>query len=303
VRTLDKVIYVDSGSTDGSQAFAESVGADVVDLDTSVPFTAARARNAGLERLTARWPGVTWVQFVDGDCELVPGWLEKGRRAAKGHPRQAVVCGRRKERFVEASIFNRVCDVEWDTPVGEAEASGGDALMRVEALQEVGGFDPTLIAGEEPELCLRLRRAGWRIERIDAEMTWHDAQMTRLKQWFKRSERAGHAFAEVSWRDRHADDPYWQKEARRIPLYGAVVPAVSVGLALPTLGLSLGLLSAFPYAGVRAYADARARGRSPEDSAVWAVSCAAGRVPELVGWARFHAGRLRDKRSEIIEYK
>ena len=42
------IVYVDSGSTDQSIALAESLGAQVVELDASIPFTAARARNVGI---------------------------------------------------------------------------------------------------------------------------------------------------------------------------------------------------------------------------------------------------------------
>ena len=75
----------------------------------------------------------------------------------------------------EASVYNRLCDFEWDTPVGDAEACGGDFLARAAAFGSVGGFDERMIAGEEPELCYRLRRGGWRIHRADHAMTLHDA--------------------------------------------------------------------------------------------------------------------------------
>ena len=153
-------VYVDSGSTDGSREAARRRGVEVVELDLSLPFTAARARNAGFERLLELHPAVEFVQFVDGDCELVPDWIERGLAALLAEPDLVAVCAQRKERFPEASPWNRLCDLEWDTPVGEAEACGGDALYRRSALEAVGGFDPRLIAGEEPELCFRLRRQG-----------------------------------------------------------------------------------------------------------------------------------------------
>src|SRR5207248_7579001 len=126
-------------------------------------------------------------------------WLERAEQELKVRPEVAVVCGRRRERFPEGSVYNRLCDMEWDTPVGEAESCGGDAMMRVKAVRATGGYRAALIAGEEPELCLRLREAGWKVLRLDAEMTLHDAAMTRFGQWWKRAVRAGHAFAEVSW--------------------------------------------------------------------------------------------------------
>ncbi|MGB0440619.1 MAG: glycosyltransferase family 2 protein, partial [Paracoccaceae bacterium] len=181
-----RIVYVDSGSTDGSQDAATALGAEVVGLDTSVPFTAARARNAGLDHLAAqgRVPGL--VQFVDGDCVLDPEWITRAGAFLQDHPEVAVVCGRRRERFPEATVFNRLIDAEWDTPIGEAKACGGDALMRFDALRDAGGYDPGLIAGEEPELCVRLRAAGWKVWRLEAEMTLHDAAISRVGQWWSR---------------------------------------------------------------------------------------------------------------------
>ncbi|MEM6333119.1 MAG: glycosyltransferase [Planctomycetota bacterium] len=192
----EPVVYVDSGSTDGSVAFAQSVGAEVVDLDTSMGFTAARARNAGARRLFDVSLGVEFVQFIDGDCELQTGYIEAALEALDGEADLAVVSGRRRERHPEASVYNALIDLEWDTPVGEVRACHGDATVRRSAFEAVGGFRDTMIAGEEPEMCVRLRAAGWRLRRIDREMTLHDADLTRWGQWWKRAVRAGHAYAE-----------------------------------------------------------------------------------------------------------
>lgn len=161
------LVYVDSGSGDGSIELARGLGVEVVELDLSRPFSAARARNEGLERLLEVAPSVQYVQFVDGDCEIVDGWVDRARRELDERPEAAVVCGRRRERYPEQSVYNHLADLEWDTPIGEAKACGGDALMRVAALRQAGAYNPELIAGEEPELCVRLRQKGWRIFRVD----------------------------------------------------------------------------------------------------------------------------------------
>jgi glycosyltransferase involved in cell wall biosynthesis len=192
------VVYVDSGSTDSSVSAAEHLGALVVKLDLAQPFTAARARNEGFKALMAARPDLRFVQFVDGDCELVPTWLDTALPFIANQKAVAVVCGRRREQFPERSVYNWLCEIEWNTPIGEALACGGDSLMRVDSCQEVGGFRPSLIAGEEPELCARLRKNGWKIWRLDADMTRHDAAMTRFSQWWLRAVRSGYAEAEVS---------------------------------------------------------------------------------------------------------
>jgi GT2 family glycosyltransferase len=189
--------YVDSASSDDSVSFARLEGAEVVELDMAMPFTAARARNEGLWRLLERWPKLSYVQFVDGDCELEAGWLEKASAFLDKNNTFAVVCGRRRERFREASPYNRWMDEEWDTPIGHAKACGGDALMRIAAVEQLGGFDRALIAGEEPELCARLRHRGWGICRLDAPMTIHDANMQCFRQWWLRAVRSGYGYAQV----------------------------------------------------------------------------------------------------------
>jgi GT2 family glycosyltransferase len=298
------VVYVDSGSTDDSRAAAGRLGAEVVELDLTIPFTAARARNAGFARLREILPDVEFVQFVDGDCELRAEWLPAAERALRDDPRLAAVCGRRRELHPEASTFNRLCDMEWNTPVGEAKACGGDVLMRAAPLAEAGGYDETLIAGEEPELCVRLRRAGWKIRRLPTEMTLHDASMTRFGQWWRRTERAGHAFAEGAVRHGAAPERHWVREARSVRFWGLIVPAVAMAAAWPTYGLSF-VAAAAGYAliGARVYGHARRRDYDRRDGAAYALFTVLGKFPQAVGYLRYHVNRLLSRRTTLIEYK
>jgi GT2 family glycosyltransferase len=295
------VIYVDSGSTDGSPGLAQAMGAEVVLLDLDRPFTAARARNAGLAALRARRsPLPPYVQFIDGDCALRPDWITRARAFLDDHPDVALVCGRRRERFPEASVYNRLCDREWDTPPGEARACGGDALARVTALIIAGGYREDLIAGEEPELCVRLRGLGWRIWRLDAEMCWHDAAMTRFSQWWRRSRRAGFAFAAGAALHGAPPERHWVAETRRALLWGAALPALAlVGIAGSTVAPAAGLLAlgllAYPAQMLRL---ARRAGGN-RGAIEWAVFTVLGKIPEALGVLEFHLGR----RARIIEYK
>jgi len=207
----DRAVYVDSGSTDGSVALASRRGLPVVALDPARPFTAARARNAGFARLREVYPDLDLVHFIDGDCEIVQGWLEKALVAIEEESDLAAVCGRRRERRPDATHYNRLCDFEWNTPVGIANSCGGDALFRVEPLRAVGGFSEDLIAGEEPDLCHRVRALGWQIRRIEGDMTIHDAAMTRFGQWWQRNRRSGYATAQACTR-RGADDPRLKRQ-------------------------------------------------------------------------------------------
>lgn len=290
------VVYVDSGSTDGSVAAAEAAGARVVRLDMTRPFTAARARNEGFAAL-ASLPGDAapdYVQFIDGDCTLAPGWIATARAFLEANPRAAVACGRRRERFPEASVYNRLCDAEWDTPVGRAKACGGDALMRAEAFRAVGGFDPALIAGEEPELCVRLRAAGWEIWRLDAEMTLHDAAMHRFGQWWKRARRAGHAFAEGAALHGAPPERHFVRETRSALAWGLGLPAAALLGAVFVTPWALLLLLAWPLQILRL---------APRLGFTRAAFLTAGKLPEAIGAAEYWWGRLRGSRRGLIEYK
>lgn len=297
------VIYVDSGSTDGSVELARSLGVDVVELDLSTPFTAARSRNAGFAHLLAANAQIEFVQFVDGDCEVVSGWIERAQRELDTQPNVAVVCGRRRERYPDQSIYNRLCDMEWDTPIGEAKACGGDAMMRVEAFQQVGGFNPTLIAGEEPELCVRLRQKGWKILRLDAEMTLHDAQMTSFGQWWKRATRAGHAYTEGAWLHGREPERHWVKESRSIWLWGLLIPLLALVMAWTTHSFSLLLLIGYPMQFSRIFVNLRRQNICPQHAALYAFSCVLAKFAQVRGALGFLRDWLLGARSTLIEYK
>jgi glycosyltransferase involved in cell wall biosynthesis len=296
-------VYVDSGSTDGSPEVAASLRAEVVPLDLSIPFTAARARNAGLDRLLKIAPEVEFVQFIDGDCEVDPGWLPAATTALDAEPDLVVVCGRRREKQPEASIYNRLCDLEWDTPVGEALACGGDALMRVVAVKAVGGYRDDLIAGEEPELCVRLRANGGRMRRLPIEMTLHDAAMTRFRQWWTRNVRAGHAFAEVS--HLHSGSPFgiWKRETRSNWVWGVVVPLCAIVPAAVTWGLSLLVLFGYPVLYFKIRRGRRARGDDARTARLYSAYCVLSKFPQATGQVRYWRNRLFGRRNRLIEYK
>jgi glycosyltransferase involved in cell wall biosynthesis len=299
----DLIVYVDSGSTDGSAELAGSLGIPVVNLDLSIPFTAARARNAGFEHLLAVAPAIEFVQFVDGDCEIVPSWLDLAQTELSTNGRAAIVCGRVRERFPELSVYNQLCDMEWDTPIGEVRECGGIAMMRVQAFQQVGGFNPTLIAGEEPELCVRLRQTGWQIWRLDAEMTLHDAQMTHLSQWWKRTVRSGYAYAEGAWLHGQTPDRHWLRETQSIGFWGLGLPLAAFGMVGITQGLSLGLLIGYPVLTVRIFMHQRQKNVCSKHAMLYACFCVLGKFAQVGGALRFLRSLLLGTSTRLIEYR
>ncbi len=298
------VVYVDSGSTDGSIGLARDLGVEVVELDLSRPFSAARARNEGFERLFQINPEIRFVQFVDGDCVISDGWLDRAVRTLEDRPETAVVCGRRRERFPGQTVYNHLADLEWDSPIGEAKSCGGDAFMRVAVVQEVGGYNPGIIAAEDDEICLRMRAQGWRVLRIDCDMTLHDMAMIRFAQWWRRSVRTGHAYAEGSAMYGRTPERHFVRQTRSTILWGIVLPLVSLGLAWPTRGASLLLMAGYPMLFWRTYNFyATQRGWPSADARLYAFWIVLAKVPQAVGLLRYWIGRSIGRRCPVIDYR
>lgn len=290
-----QIVYVDSGSTDDSIAEAEARGVTVVRLDVSTPFTAARARSAGVAALAAGEAAPDYIQFIDGDCILDPGWLPVATAFLQENPTAGVVCGRRREIAPKASVYNRLIDREWNTPPGRTRSCGGDALMRAVAFAEVGGFRSEMIAGEEPELCVRLRRAGWSIWRLDTEMTRHDAAIHRFGQWWRRTRRAGHAYAQGAALHGARPERHNVPQTRRALIWGLGLPLVTVlGAVLvhPVIWL---LLWAWPLQIWRLW-------RRDGDLA-HAVFLTLGKIPEALGVLEYATKRMAGRDGRLIEYK
>ncbi len=288
-----RIVYVDSGSTDASIAEAEARGVTVVRLDMARPFTAARARNAGAAALGN--DAADLIQFIDGDCVLDPGWLPRASRFLADTPRAAAACGRLREIAPEASIYNRLIDHEWNTPVGEVRACGGIALFRAAAFRAAGGFNPDLIAGEEPELCLRLRRAGWQIWRLDAEMARHDAAMHRFGQWWRRARRAGYSYALGAALHGRAPERHNVAQTRRALAWGLGIPLTASLGAVLVHPLLLALLLAWPLQALRLW--------RRDGDLTRAVFLTLGKLPEALGVLEYAANRLTRRRDRLIEYK
>ncbi len=298
------VIYVDSGSTDGSCAAARERGAEVVELDLSIPFTAARARNAGFKQLRQHHPQVGYVQFIDGDCEVMAGWIDAAAQTLEQNPDAVAVCGYRRERYPERSVYNRICDVEWQMgSLGEVTQFGGDVMIRAQALEAVGGYNDSVIAAEDDEVAVRLRQAGGKIIRIDSVSTLHDADIHQISQWWKRAVRCGYGFSQVSYLHGAPPERKFVRDVQRTVLWGLGLPVLALILGLPTHGLSLLLLARYPLSAVKITVGTQKQGYSQAESIAWGISCAASAFPNVLGVIKFHLDRLQNKQHQIIEYK
>ena len=311
------VVYVDSGSTDGSADYARSVGVDVVDLDISIPFTMALGRNTGFAYLIEKYSDCQFVQFVDGDCEVAAGWLDIGLQFLQDRQLYAGVCGNRSERFPEATTYNQLINMEWQGSEGEVDACGGDAIYRIASFKTAGRFNESMIAGEEADLCLRIRKQGFRLMRLDSSMTVHDANMHHFSQWWKRSVRCGHAYAHGYDLHRHeslaGEKSYKKKPLLSSLIYGLLLPGLLVVSILMLIGSSsavgqlllsiLLILALYVRAASKAAISKSGGANSIGQRLLYAGFILLGKLPEAQGVLRYYSNRALGKTSKIIEYK
>ena len=298
---LVEVIYVDSGSTDGSLERAAQFKVKLKRLESANPCAAA-GRNAGWREAKA-----PIIFFLDGDTALERNFVAD-TISELNDPKVAVVFGSRREINPKASIYNRLCDLDWIAPSGATDFCGGDALIRRDVLERVGGFDERLIAGEEPEMCQRIRTLGFTILHIDRPMTGHDLAMTRFSQYWRRAVRSGYAYAEVSTKFKSTDLPLWSTEARGNLVHGAGLLGIVVGALL----LSIALHSIIPIAAavaiialfaIRTAVRYRWKTSDLVTLLLFSLHSHLVHIPLLFGQLKYQLDRLAGRTGELIEYK
>jgi glycosyltransferase involved in cell wall biosynthesis len=298
-------VYVDSGSSDGSLERARNLGALSIKLDNSIPFSAARARNEGVQRIARDNPSIKYVQFVDGDCMICNGWLESAADALEGDESLAAVFGRIEEMSPGKSIYNRLCLLEWQSPAGKIQscgAFGGNSMIRLRAFIEVGGFNHQVIAGEDAELAARMLLAKYRIEKLDLPMVRHDADITRFAQWWRRSVRSGHAIGQRAHIHGNSILKDCLRERRSVMIWGMAVPFLIVAGSLISAWLGAAIAALYGVLAFRIWRFRQRRGNSARDAAIYAAFTVLGKLPEAFGLLRFWRNQFA-RHYQIIEYK
>lgn len=296
-----ELVYVDSNSTDDSVDRARALGAQVIVVHPERP-SAALGRNAGWRATRA-----PFVLFLDGDTILHPEFIPVALRSFEKQ-NCAVVYGHRREIRPDESIYNRVFDLDWVSPIGRSDYCGGDALMRRSVLEEVDGFDATLIAGEEPELCRRIRAKGYTVLHIDAPMTGHDLAIRHFQQYWKRAYRTGFAYAEVAERFEGSDIPLWTRESKRnvvhaLGLVGLCSASVVAAIALASL-LPLGCLALLlTTLVVRTALKSSWKGGSFSTRLAYGVHSHFQQIPIASGQVRYWRSKRGGPKQSLIEYK
>lgn len=297
-----EIIYVDSNSQDGSPEFAEAMGVTVLRIIPKHPC-AAIGRNIGWRHASA-----PYILFLDGDTRLDPDFLNIALAEIGANPQTAVVWGHRRERYPEQSLFNRVLDLDWVYAPGFTDFCGGDALMRRDILAKINGYNEDLIAGEEPELCQRIRTLGYQIFHIDHTMTDHDLAMHRWPSYWKRALRAGYAYADVSQRLKNTEYPLWLKECKRNAIHTLVLfLLIAGGSCLSILKgdltpLFLMLITSI-FLMIRSAYKARWKSESVLTLLLYGAHSHLQQIPITLGQLRYWLTRIQHRRQALIEYK
>ncbi len=277
------VVYVDSASTDGSPETARALGADVVALDMSIAFTFGRARNRGTERVLELAPNALYVQFVDADSEIVTPWLQTGRAALDADAGVGAVHGRVRERRTNDTIYDRLYSLEFDPRCEDPKLFGGMAMLRIAAMNAVGGYLDTLQTFEDHDLSLRLRRAGWRVQRVDADMAIHESRMTRCADWWQRERRAGHARAQLFLHGAQGDEGPWRRSYVSIWFWAVAIPMLALVAIWQSTTAAVGILLAYPATFGRIFVRMRRNGFPSADAALYAAGRVVGKFPQFHG--------------------
>lgn len=299
------VVYVDSGSTDDSVNVAKTMVTLVHELDRSSPFSAARARNEGFDVITKAFPSLKYVQFVDGDCVVAPGWFDAGIEALSAEDSPSLVLGHRKELKPDFTVYNRLAAIEWDSPVGELTNFGcliGSFLVKVPVFREMNGFKTNVIAGEDSELGVRMCLAGHTMEKIDHHMETHDANILKFSQWWNRAVRAGHAIGQRAHINGNTAVKDCVKERKSTIVWGIAMPLVAIIMLFIMPLISLGILSLYGLMFYKVYRYMKKQGMTHDDAMIYTTSIVVGKVANGVGFLKFQMNAMK-KHYVLIEYK
>ena len=299
------IVYVDSGSSDNSVEIARPLVSCLHQLDPQTPFSAARARNEGFQQLMAFCPTLQTIQFVDGDCVLYEGWLEAAQAAMQQDAKRAAVIGHLQELNPDASIYNRMCAIEWRSPAGDLTnfgALGGISMIRADVFKQLGGFKANVIAGEDSEFGVRLSLAGYKVTKIDHFMAIHDANMTTFQQWWKRAVRGGHAIGQRSDLNGKTLAQDCVKERKSTLVWGVVLPILALFLLVFAGRWSLLVLFAYLFLATKVYFYRRKQGENPRDALTYAQFMPFVKMANGLGLIKFYVNKAKQS-YEIIEYK
>ncbi len=296
-------IYVDTASQDGSPEMAEAVGIPVIRLFPDDP-SAALARNAGWRAVSA-----PFVLFLDGDCQIDRDFAVEAL-ARFENPQIAIVWGRLREAYPEASLYNRLMDVQWvclrSLPEGPCFYGTGIGIVRRAALEAVDGFDNRMINGQNTDLGRRVQKLGFIVFHVALPMVRHDAEMLRFAHYWRRFFREGHSYARLQDTFRTGNQPLFRFEFSPLggafmlfgpflALLGSLLFGSWIILAIATLILIVLV--------VRTTMRYRFRAFNLSNAILFSLHWHIKLIPNFLGHVAYRMDELTGRRRKLMEYR
>lgn len=222
------VVFMPLGPMNEAVAAARKAGAEIADIGKG-PQTAGRAKNAGYRHLKKILPGVRYVQFMDAASVLDPDWLVHAEKFMERRPEVAVIEGRMRRRNGDEVRFPTVAEQRKNETPGEiVSVVAPGAFMRTESFEAAGGFRGDLLSCEDDDLCIRQRRRGAHIWRLESDMMIREPRKTS---WWKRAVLRG--FDNAYAMSLHGGPPerHGVGETVRAVLWGFFIPVGIVAAA------------------------------------------------------------------------
>ncbi|MAW80282.1 MAG: hypothetical protein CMI63_08580 [Parvularcula sp.] len=302
------VVFAPLGPMNEAVAAARKAGAEIAEAGKG-PQTAGRAKNAGYRHLKKIMPGMRYVQFMDASSALDPDWFASAEKFMERRPEVAVIEGSTRRRNGDHVSFPTVAEQrKYQTPGEIVAVAAPGAFMRTEAFEAAGGFRGDLLSCEDDDLCIRQRRRGAHIWRLETDMMIREP---RKMGWWKRAVLRG--FDNAYAMSLHGGPPerHGVGETVRAVIWGFFIPfaiIVAAGLAAaaaamlapltpaPVAAAAVLALGALLYA-LKILASIIRRG--PFRIASWGEAFGAifGRFAEAMGVFRFWFGGDRPARA------
>lgn len=160
----EKIVYVDSNSTDNSIEIAKSFGIQKIIKVSSTYGTAALSRSIGASEVTTKY-----IQFLDGDETIERGWLEKAIIKIETNENIAGVHGYKKVYKKDDKHYFVMADKkDW-----EPDYLQGAFLIDREVYESAGGMETRIFGEEERDLYVRVKSMGYQIWYLHELMASH----------------------------------------------------------------------------------------------------------------------------------
>jgi glycosyltransferase involved in cell wall biosynthesis len=278
-----EVILADSHSSDRTVELASRYPIRVVQLLDPQERCCGAGPQLGYQHACG-----DYLYLLDGDMQLVPGFLTKALAFLAQHPEAAGVGGRLVELNTESLEYHeRGQRAAPHLAPGEVDRLDGGGLYRRRAIHEAGYFsDRNLHSYEEFDLAVRLRTLGWKLWRIPADAATHYGHDAPPYQLLVRRWRSGYVCGPGELLRAAAGQPRLRlvlRGVRELRIYFAVLAWWCVLFTIPFL--------AWP-AAARAACFA-ALGAAPWLLMLWRKRSARRASYSVVSWCFNTAGLLR----------